>query len=76
LFYFLNNLDCSFLPNDTLNGEFILDEEGVTTYGANATLTCVKGYESSNPVITCEELDTWSTYEPCIIKGIHTNFSK
>ncbi|XP_060580503.1 sushi, von Willebrand factor type A, EGF and pentraxin domain-containing protein 1-like [Ruditapes philippinarum] len=64
--------DCRSPPNDTLNGEFILDEEGVTTYGANATLTCIEGYESNDSVITCEEFDTWSKYEPCLMKDCKT----
>ena len=64
------SLDCGDTPSDALYGNFTLDNEGVTTYGANATLLCDEGFESSDPVITCQEYNNWSKYEPCVIKGI------
>ncbi|XP_053398252.1 sushi, von Willebrand factor type A, EGF and pentraxin domain-containing protein 1-like [Mercenaria mercenaria] len=61
-------IDCGMPPNDTMYGELTLDNEGITTYGATATLNCVVGYETSTPNITCQKLGTWSEFENCVVK--------
>jgi hypothetical protein len=61
--------DCGIVPTIS-NGGYTLEDEGVTTFGAMATVTCDEGYESDSNAITCLENGQWSSVI-CTVKGKH-----
>ncbi|XP_060554931.1 sushi, von Willebrand factor type A, EGF and pentraxin domain-containing protein 1-like isoform X2 [Ruditapes philippinarum] len=58
--------DCGIVPTIS-NGRYILEDEGVTTFGAMATVTCDEGYDPDNNTITCLGNGQWSS-TLCTIK--------
>ena len=59
--------DCGNVPA-LMNGRYMLEDENNTTFGSVATVTCDKGYESVNRIITCLENGQWSV-SLCTARG-------
>lgn len=68
IFIFLYNLDCTKdLPSFDF-GNATADNENTTTVGANATVNCNDGYETTTAKISCPSSGAWLT-PTCTLKG-------
>ena len=64
-------LDCK-APEQPSNGILKLTVDGVTTYGATATVSCKTGYELvGDGFVRCRADGIWSALPSCGFKGVN-----